>query len=107
LQAEQVMRGRIAYQIGPGSQGLTQLNRGRPYLLERARIIGLLRLECTQARDPRQSLDRCRRIDVALDPAQGTVPRQRTAPFEQAKDMRSRPWHSKLSTPNGWRPIRP
>ena len=94
LQAQQIVRGIFADEIGPCREGLTQLDRRRADSLERSGIIGLRRLERAEAGEPHQPLDLRRRIGIALDSAQRAVARQCATPFKEPPDMGSWPRHT-------------
>src|SRR6185503_15070649 len=88
LQAEQVLRRLAADDVGPGGERLAELDRRRPDRLERGGVVGNARLERAEAREPDQPAHRRRGVEVALDPAQRAVPRERPPPAEQTPDMR-------------------
>ena len=108
LQPEKVLRRILTHKIGPGRQRLAELDRCRTDRLEGTGVIGFSRLHGAEPRDPRQALDRRRRVGIALDPAQRPVPRQCAAPFQEPPDMRRRPGQDvRPSTRNGSRQDRP
>ena len=63
----------LADQIGPGRQCLPQLDRGRADRLERAGVVGDVRLERAQPGNPAQPPNLGRGAWVTLYPALGTV----------------------------------
>ena len=87
LQAEQIERRFLANQVGPGGQGLTQLDRGRTDCLKGSGIVRHARLEGTQPRQPEQPLDGRGCVAILLDSAQRAVLRQDPAPAQQSQQM--------------------
>ena len=88
LQRQQVVRGFVADEVGPGGERLAELDRRRADRLEGGGVVGNARLDRAEAGEPGQPAHRGRRVGIALDPAQRPVARERAAPLEQAPDMR-------------------
>ena len=87
LQGQQIVRRFLANQIGAGGERLPQLDRGRADFAKGTGIIGDLRLDRPQPRNPAQPLHLWRGVAILLDPAQRAVTRQYAAPSEQAENM--------------------
>ena len=80
LEREEVVRSLFTHEVGPGGEGLTELDRGRAELLERGRIVGLGRLAQAEAGELDDAAGERRGEGIALDPLQRPVARKGSAP---------------------------
>ena len=87
LEAEQVVRGVLADQVGAGGERLAELDRGGADRLEGVGIARRLGDARAEARDAREAADGARGVGIALDAGERAVAREDAAPFEQAPEM--------------------
>jgi len=87
LEAQQIVRGFLADQIGARRQRLAELDRRGADILERVGIGRHQRHARAEAGNAGEAAHGLWRVRIALDPAQRAVTREDAAPFEQAEEM--------------------